>query len=170
MKQLAELGVAIPDEFRAEMAMAGDWQVVAETVLPAYGQEENEDVKPGALAVGVRKRKQPGGEEEEETFVRKGWGTAVRAYPGASGDDADLDELLTVGTFGVIKKEEEAGNEGIKNEEVAAGVVKREDGEDVASRLALIPDVLSGVSVKQEDSAAVPEGIVFKKRKAKKQK
>ncbi|KAJ9647885.1 hypothetical protein H2199_001661 [Coniosporium tulheliwenetii] len=86
--QLAEMGVAIPEEFRREMAMVGDWQVTAERpVFPGVKkEEEDEDVKPEALNIGVRKRKFEGQEEVEEAGETVGVGTvkkqAEEAEPG----------------------------------------------------------------------------------------
>ncbi|KAI4201986.1 MAG: hypothetical protein LQ350_002891 [Teloschistes chrysophthalmus] len=115
MAKLAEMGVAVPEDFRREMAMAGDWQTLAER--PVWSEsvkkeegllEDFKDFKPDpTLNIGVRKRKHGGeGEEEEEeeeeattgsVARRKGWGSVVRRYPGSAADDKDddLDALLT---------------------------------------------------------------------------
>jgi len=95
--QLAEMGIKVPENFRSEMAMAGDWKVVSQKAVEDPSPEEQ-------LNVGVRKRKYEGQEEEEEageTVVRRGWGSTIRRYPGE--DQADLDNLL----FGtkIVKKE-----------------------------------------------------------------
>ena len=107
LAQLAAMGVAVPEDFRREMAMAGDWETVSET--PVYDEnakkeEDTKDAKPSVLKngpsqlnIGVRKRKYEGQEEEEEAgekVMRKGWGSTIRAYPG-SNSDVDLDALLT---------------------------------------------------------------------------
>ncbi|PYH45944.1 putative formin binding protein [Aspergillus saccharolyticus JOP 1030-1] len=105
MAQLAEMGVAIPEEFRGEMALAGTWQTVSERVI-----DDGEEGQKAGRSVGVRKRKLEAGgagagddiDEEEveakreaERFVSKGWGSSVRRYPAAStGEDTDLDALL----------------------------------------------------------------------------
>ena len=101
LAQLAEMGVAVPEDFRREMAMAGDWQTTSERVVYdndfVKKEEDIKDVKLGGLNVGVRKRKFEGQEEEEEageTVVRKGWGSTIRTYPGVGGDDDDLNTLL----------------------------------------------------------------------------
>ncbi|PYH79288.1 hypothetical protein BO82DRAFT_289272 [Aspergillus uvarum CBS 121591] len=105
MAQLAEMGVAIPDEFRGEMALAGTWQTVSEKVINGGGEEGGSKA---GRSVGVRKRKLEGDgvgdadvDEEEaeakreaERFVSKGWGSSVRRYPGAKEEDTDLDALL----------------------------------------------------------------------------
>ncbi|PGH18586.1 hypothetical protein AJ79_00365 [Helicocarpus griseus UAMH5409] len=103
MAQLVEMGVAIPEEFRGEMALAGDWKVVAEKPVgegagSGSGSGSGEGDGTAGLNVGVRKRKFAGQEEEEEAgkmVVRKGWGSTTRRYPGAGGgDEEDLDALL----------------------------------------------------------------------------
>ncbi|KAL8749135.1 MAG: hypothetical protein Q9199_007875 [Rusavskia elegans] len=104
LARLAEMGIAVPEDFRREMAMAGDWQTIAQRPIQDRvkiedGFEEFKDFKPDlTLNVGVRKRKFEGQEEEEDagaTVVRKGWGSTTRRYPGS--DEAaqdDLDSLL----------------------------------------------------------------------------
>ncbi|KAL8786843.1 MAG: hypothetical protein Q9195_008036 [Heterodermia aff. obscurata] len=105
LAQLAAMGVAVPEGFRREMAMAGDWETVSET--PVYDEvvkkEDTKDTKssvlkdgPSQLNIGIRKRKYEGQEEEEEAgekVVRKGWGLTTKDYPGTS-SDMDLDALL----------------------------------------------------------------------------
>lgn len=106
LAQLAAMGVAVPEDFRREMAMAGDWQTVSETPVYEDVKKEEEDTKdikssmnsgnPTPINIGVRKRKFEGQEEEEEAgekVMRKGWGSTTKAYPGAN-TDLDLDALL----------------------------------------------------------------------------
>ena len=106
LAQLAAMGVAVPEDFRREMAMAGDWETVSETPVHEDFVKKEEDTKdakssalkdgPSQLNIGVRKRKYEGQEEEEEAgekVMRKGWGSTTKAYPG-SNSDADLDTLL----------------------------------------------------------------------------
>jgi hypothetical protein len=95
MAQLAGMGIAIPEEYRGDMALAGEWQTLSETKI--------EDVEGAAKSIGVRKRKHDGEEEDEEDeggnpserLVSRGWGSRMRSYPGAQNvDDEDLDALL----------------------------------------------------------------------------
>jgi hypothetical protein len=90
--QLAQMGVAVPQEYRAEMALAGEWQTTSETRI-----EPQQGLDGPTKSVGVRKRKHEGEEEEDEhasePVVNKGWGSRMRQYPGAP-DDGDLDDLL----------------------------------------------------------------------------
>ena len=97
LEQLASMGVAIPEEFRKGMVMAGDWQVLSET--PIYEErpkeessvkEEDVDQKPTALNTGVRKR--PHDTEEEEISAKKRWVPPAQTYP--KDYDEDLDALL----------------------------------------------------------------------------
>ncbi|OAA61785.1 formin-binding protein [Niveomyces insectorum RCEF 264] len=54
LEQLADLGVSIPDAFRGELAMAGDWTVTATRVVDNSSQGAAD--RAAARAVGVRKR------------------------------------------------------------------------------------------------------------------
>lgn len=104
--RLAEMGVAVPEEFRREMAMAGDWQVVSER--PLYGpgikgeKEEGggeEQKYSNGLNIGVRKRKYGGQEEDDEVAemgARRAWGSMIHTYPDprTQNGQEDLDSLL----------------------------------------------------------------------------
>lgn len=110
LAQLAEMGVAVPEEFRGEMAMAGEWKVVSER--PVYGFKEEEEAngeekkkkKLEGLGIGVRKRKfgdaqeqhaDEEGPESEKRGGRKVWGSTIQKYPNHSLDhQEDLDSLL----------------------------------------------------------------------------
>jgi len=88
--QLAEMGIAVPDEYLGDMALAGQWKVVSQRAIEEPHPEE-------PLSIGVRKRKHEGKEEEEEeeageTVVRRSWGVATKAYP--TDAKSDLDALL----------------------------------------------------------------------------
>ena len=105
LAQLAEMGVAVPEEFRRDLAMAGDWQVVSEKPLYEASVKEEEggyeeSKPPQGMSIGVRKRKFEGqeeaeGEEDEagEMVARKGWGSMLHTYPDPRGEE-DLDSLL----------------------------------------------------------------------------
>ncbi|KAJ6189452.1 hypothetical protein N7519_004360 [Penicillium mononematosum] len=91
MAQLAAMGVAVPQEFRADMAIAGDWQTTSETVI-----EVKQGLEGPTKSVGIRKRKLEGEEEDEhapEPIINKGWGSRMRQYPGAQ-EEEGLDDLL----------------------------------------------------------------------------
>ncbi|CAK7209997.1 hypothetical protein SCUCBS95973_000641 [Sporothrix curviconia] len=68
LEQLAELGVSIPDAFRPDLAMAGDWTVTEMRVVEV--QEEGGDTKKGAAtrSFGVQKRPRdnPGDDNDDD--------------------------------------------------------------------------------------------------------
>ena len=193
LEQLAELGVAVPEDFRKEMAMAGDWQTTSQRIIYDTVKKEGdmEDVKPGGLNIGVRKRKFEGQEEEEEAageaVVRRGWGSAIRTYPGIGRDgDDDLDDLLK--TTNIVKSSGGNVQQAVPTDESAGleqGIelsgykrvgyspsdppkVKREESSGDAAITETVPeqDTVKDVSVKREEPAAAA-GLIFKKRKAK---
>ncbi|KAL2809913.1 hypothetical protein BJX63DRAFT_403820 [Aspergillus granulosus] len=172
MAQLAELGVAIPDPYRGDMALAGDWQTVSEKVIRAEGEEEVQQP-----TLGVRKRKHDLDEEEEEAkreaekFVSRGWGSATRRYPGAQ-DDEDLDALLSS-----TKDVKKARISGAETEKGAS--TQKEAQADEGAPASKDPDQTqqSKADDSCEDKSSLPAatqepeeltaGIVFKKRKPK---
>lgn len=173
--------------------MAGDWQTTSERIIyenDFLKKEETEDVKPGALNVGVRKRKFEGQEEEEEageTVVRKGWGSTIRTYPGAGGDEEDLNTLLkstkrvlregeglqTLGS--ALSSHPEHADSHAEAKEGQPGLdspaIKREESAGSGGVLDTILNQPAAAeapreSFKQEENT--PDfGVVFKKRKAK---
>jgi hypothetical protein len=162
MEQLAAMGVAIPEEYRRDMSIQGEWATVAER--PVYSRpvkstsdDEDDDTK----AFGVRKRKLED-EEDKLNLAPKAWGSRLKSYPGASTNtEEDLDALLSGAT---TKKE-------FKSEE--AGLLKSEADLDTTGAIAAIPDISEATSIgsetkpepKQEQEQEAP--VVFKKRKSK---
>lgn len=174
MAQLAEMGVAIPDEYRGDMALAGEWQTVSEKVIGADGEKTGP-------SLGVRKRKHEGDEEEEEAkreaerFVSKGWGSRTREYPGAQ-DDADLDALLE--STKDVKKAKPSTSEATpkENDKEAIDALAKGEDDPAAAESEQMPQTKKEPS----EAAAVPPapvaksepeeastGVVFKKRKPK---
>lgn len=95
--QLAEMGIAVPEQARLDAAKPGDWQTVSRKVVDESGEASDDK-----LSVGVRKRKFDGEEEEQEagdTVARRGWGSATRTYPGTEPVSDDLNTLLTGSVF-----------------------------------------------------------------------
>lgn len=198
MAKLVEMGVAVPEDFRREMAMVGDWQTLAErpvwdSVKKEEGLEDFKDFKPDpTLNIGVRKRKHEGegadGEEEEEEATesvarRKGWGSAVRRYPGSAADDKDdLDALLTHDAIPKqngqdvttqfsstpLKAENLDNQDGHSAIEAPSGppTLKKEDSSNAGLSTIQTESFDRDTAVKQEDDSPQP-AIVFKKRKAK---
>ena len=192
LAQLAEMGVAIPEDFRREMAMAGDWQTTSERLIYENDiaiKEEVEDAKPEGLNVGVRKRKFDGREEEEEageTVVRRGWGSTIRAYPGQGGDEEDLSILLkstkratrdgeglqNLGPRRPSQPEQAEGSVAIKESQPGLGspAIKKEEPVDSGG----LPDTISSETAVVEGPTSLKQewdlpdsGVVFKKRKTK---
>ncbi|KAF3761418.1 hypothetical protein M406DRAFT_50137 [Cryphonectria parasitica EP155] len=178
-EQLALLGVSIPQEFRGDLAMAGEWSVTSTTIVEERPKDEDEDTNPEARARGIHKRERTEEEKEAEDAVKglfkkpRQWGRDARAAGGETSED--LDALLSGGL-----EAEPAGN-GVK-QEVAADEdlppIKQEqaDGDEsipaaeISSEAVDKPDV---PSVKTEDAAAEAQGgveapvVAFKKRKPK---
>jgi hypothetical protein len=162
MAQLAEMGIAIPEEFRGDMAMAGEWQTVSRTQV-----KSDEVASPESSIQGAKKRKHDDDDEEEPMAGQKGWLGKQKAYrESRAADDEDLDALLSA----PIKLKQEAKEEDIT-------VKKEEPGVD-SKTLDLNESSTQEPLVKMEDSttenkdsepppAAPSTGIVFKKRKAK---
>jgi len=94
LAQLAAMGVAVPEDYRKEVAMIGNWEVVSEQVVGEDGKQP--------LNIGVRKRKLDEAEEEavaagEIITKKKGWGQTYKKFPGSKGNaDEDLDALFSM--------------------------------------------------------------------------
>lgn len=181
MAQLAEMGIAVPDEYRGEMALAGDWQIVSQK--PVNPEELINENPP--LSIGVRKRKLEGQEEEEEeagaALKRRGWGSTIKEYP--SLEKPDLEALLA-GTHRVKKEADVAVVKQEEFEQHAADdqvcYSSRSDGdalhtqgkvhvkqEDDAELPTLLPGHISdGAGNLGKDMSGAPE-VVFKKRRSK---
>ena len=190
LQKLAEMGVAVPDDFRKEMAMAGDWQVTSQRIICDISKEEaDEDVKSERLAVGVRKRKFDGQEEEEEadeTVVRKGWGSTTRSYPGITDDEHDLNALLSntkaLRRSDLQLEEGKHSDPAPRKDHIPAATekgdahdqglvvppIKNEDGLESAEDMGNIPaqETREAASFKSEEREQ-GLNVVFKKRKAK---
>ncbi|KAL8998636.1 MAG: hypothetical protein Q9188_006062 [Gyalolechia gomerana] len=180
LARLAEMGVAVPEDYRREVAMAGDWQTVSERPIWSHvkkeeGLDDFKHFKPDfTLNVGVRKRKLDGQEEDDEaglTPARKGWGSAVRRYPDSAGDGTDdLDALLN--TKSKLEQGESVRLERSLLQQEADGSqpnppsVKKEDSEQYD--IGILPDQNDPTAavVKQEAEDSDPT-IAFKRRKVK---
>lgn len=179
--QLAEMGIEVPDNFRAEMAIPGQWQSISKPI-------ETEPKPEDTLSVGVRKRKveDEDGEESGGTVQRRGWGTSTRRYPG--NDDPDLDALLseTVTKKETVKTEDKVDTNGIVNTNAKLSVFPHEtkleprqpSTETASPRPDEIEGVFGGPFVKSEDvepetkialvdTSNIESLPVFKKRKTK---
>ncbi|CAG8973993.1 hypothetical protein HYALB_00011571 [Hymenoscyphus albidus] len=184
LAQLAEMGVSIPDEFRGDMAMAGEWTVTSQRVL-----DENGEAKKESVALGVRKREEDdeGGDTDDVEIKRKRWGSKFRSHP-VEEDEGDLDALLGQALVQPKSKAEpESADLPVKidmktektkvkvesppsawNEVQEESVPKPEEEvkKEFPDSLADIPAVGSE-EIPKKESEEVPTGVVFKKRKAK---
>lgn len=193
-EQLASLGVSLPDEFRRDLAMAGDWQVTSTTVV----QEKPDDANSGAIARGIHKRERTEEQLEEEEAVKslfkkpRRWGRDSRTT-GDHDASHDLDALLSGGLS--VKKTEEKKEEHdhVKEEDDSGPHVKteqehppiKEEPSDEAGPLpADVPAAateddagaksdIPSIKTEDGDGAQEPIGgadtpaVVFKKRKPK---
>jgi hypothetical protein len=133
IQQLVDMGVAVPDEYRADAALAGNWKVMSQRKI-------EEPVIDETLNKGVRKRKFEDQEEEEEageTVVRRGWGSAIKRYPGD--DNNDLEALLS---SDLLQKKEEPE------------IVKKEDEPDarIGGRKAILAESAQSTNDGNEDT------------------
>jgi hypothetical protein len=173
MTRLAEMGVAIPEEFRGEMALAGEWQIISEKPIQPRVKE---GVTPSTLNIGVRKRKSEEQEEEHEEVnekvVKKVWGSATRHYPNTGGGE-DLDALLE--NTKDIKRKEPVTEQKIKSGEFG-NPVKQETASLPPEEPSRLPTIKSEES-SEEHLAKIPSDpnefgemvprVLFKKRKVK---
>ncbi|KAJ5899059.1 hypothetical protein N7495_003803 [Penicillium taxi] len=193
MAQLAGMGIAVPDDFRRDMAIAGEWQTVSQKVIKTSATGEE-------ISFGTHKRKQPDDDEETGPREYNGWGTKIKTYPSAQADDedGDLDALIASTTTKkpktakispkaeelkldpalLEKKDGEILKKGgwvsIKREEPTIPVkqedssilVKQEEPAELSTPLEDLPTSLADENTGVEDVETTPT-IVFKKRKAK---
>lgn len=182
------MGISVPEQFRSEMAMAGDWKQLSSKVVDDPSAE-------APLSIGVKKRKNRGedGEEEEEqeageTVARRGWGATTKQYPGHH--NADLDDLLS-GTISLkrekpvspdsaqVKDEEkepvdQEGNLGLEHEASDSSNIAsiKPEGSDAGVQTNTDLRVKKETEVGQGSTSMdnIPDKVsmpVFKKRKAK---
>ena len=175
-EQLAALGVAMPSDFRPEMAIPGDWTVTSTRVV------ESSDGQGQAIAKGVRKRDEETEEqkEEEEAMRRlfkkpKRWGRDSKVMP--EGEDSELEALLSGTTIPLkpeVKKEDSAAvkqDEDVKTEAKHEETPIKEEPDDepggVAEGAKLNELTGPDAPVKSEAGGtdAEPAPVIFKKRK-----
>lgn len=185
LAQLAEMGVAVPEDFRKEVAMAGEWQTLSETPLDEVTGErmknEEGNVKLEGLNVGVRKRKFLEDQAEEEAEAQRNvWGSTTKSYPGLkAGDQAeeDLNNLLgktKMGLSAAAEKKSQNQNPhdylapaAAVSEKKTPSIIKKEpsDSDETTSNLHHPESAHANpATIKVEGE---PPPIMFKKRKAK---
>jgi hypothetical protein len=157
------MGVALPEEARQDMGMAGDWKVVTKKVVGEVNEQGQFEEK--QLNKGVHKRKIDETEEDRiaaEGLItkKKGWGHTYKSFPGSKdNDDDDLEALLGSKKTPEVKEESNVKTEEIvKGEEDIKTLQDIPTAEEAEANAAAAP-------VKQEEDAPAAPAIVFKKRK-----
>ncbi|KAK7747241.1 hypothetical protein SLS53_001494 [Cytospora paraplurivora] len=161
-EQLASLGVSLPEEFRRDLAMAGDWQVTSTTIVQEKPDDGTEP-GPGSAARGIHKRERTDEELEAEEAVKglfkkpRRWGRDPRTAGGDGGPD--LDALLSGGLTVKTKddegvNEEQVGNEDAKGEDSDGLPVKTEEVQQPHHGLTHIKTELSDEAAASHDDAA----------------
>ncbi|KAH6615336.1 U1 zinc finger domain-containing protein [Boeremia exigua] len=168
-EQLAALGVALPEEARQDMGMAGDWKVVTKKLVGEVNEQGQFEEK--QLNKGVHKRKIDEAEEDRiaaEGMItkKKGWGQTYKTFPGSKdNDDDDIEALFGAKKTPELKMEEV--EEKVKTEEL----VKHEEDTNPLHDIPTADDAATDAAdapVKQEEDAPVAPAapaVVFKKRK-----
>lgn len=178
-EQLAALGVAMPDDFRPEMALAGEWTVTNTRVIDdTPKQEEDQEDKVDTKATGVRKREVPADEKEAEDAVQrlfkksKKWGRASRTT--RQEEDDDLDALLSGSVLVKPTPDDTQPKDEVKSpnaDEVKqeTNMVKEEPDTETSglAEAVKLENPSEMPALKTEDEDAGPAPVVFKKRKAK---
>lgn len=129
-EQLAALGVALPQAFRGDLAMPGEWSVTSTTTVGERADDEAEATK--ARAKGVHKRERTDENHEHEATVDglfkrpRRWGRGT-AHAGGEATQ-DLDALLNGGLDLVINKKDKHEQETIAEPKMDHPSVKAEDG------------------------------------------
>ena len=161
MSKLIEMGIAVPEEYRAEIAMAGDWHMVSE-VQPEiinFTKSEPEENKITLLAKRKRDNTKPG-----EPDVGDGgtpnlkWGTTIKQYPGwyADGDD----DVISSSRFS-RENEDVPVKHDMKGENEAIPIKHEMKGENDKDNS---PTVHESVAAEPEEAASASTAILFKKR------
>ncbi|KAJ4347629.1 hypothetical protein N0V95_005276 [Ascochyta clinopodiicola] len=161
-EQLAAMGVALPEEARQDMGMAGDWKVVTKKLVGEVNEQGQFEEK--QLNKGVHKRKIDETEEDRiaaEGVItkKKGWGHTYKAFPGSKGEDEDIESLFGTKSAPEVKEEPSVKAEDpVKGEETAKTLQDIPTAEEAAASTVTAP-------VKQEEDAPAAPAVVFKKRK-----
>ena len=161
-EQLAAMGVALPEEERQDMGMAGDWKVMTRKVVGEVNEQGQFEEK--QLNKGVHKRKIDETEEDRiaaEGLItkKKGWGHTYKAFPGSKGEDEDIEGLFGAKKTPEVKREDNVKIEDpVKGEEEVQTLQNIPTAEEAEAQATETP-------VKQEEDASTVPAVVFKKRK-----
>ncbi|UKZ83065.1 hypothetical protein TrVFT333_010866 [Trichoderma virens FT-333] len=181
-EQLAAMGVAMPTDFRPEMALPGEWTVTKTTVIEETNEADGE-TKIEAKATGVRKREETEEQKEEEEAMRglfkkpRRWGRDSKTMP--DDEDEDLDALLSSAVplkaeaaeeRGAVKKEEDVEDDDsseARNPKMEDVSIKAEPdtGAQDQQQSSIKRETVVKAEEAEESSGITP--VVFKKRKPK---
>lgn len=188
-EQLAALGVALPQAFRGDLAMPGEWSVTTTTVVREEVENGDDGEKTKSKTKGIHKRERTDEEREHEEAVEglfkkpRRWGRDT-AHAGGEAS-VELDALLSGGLGLVANNKKEEGEEIPAKAEAKDGRVKEEGDQPVIKKEASteadqdtipahVPVAVVKVDVsviKTEDGeasqAANLPAVAFKKRKPK---
>ena len=170
MKELEGLGVAMPEQFRGDLALPGEWTVVAvEEPMSVKEKVKRELVEEREKELKEEERKRKWDEMDEDEKVIKSFKIQERSYPGAQHDGEDTNVKPLFAKKGTEKVEMSAikGEEGENAKLEAGATVKRERVESPPG-VAIGTEEVADATVKtEEDAPPASDGVVFKKRKAK---
>ncbi|UPX11115.1 NADPH dehydrogenase [Ascochyta rabiei] len=161
-EQLAAMGVALPEEARQDMGMAGEWKVVTKKLVGEVNEKGQFEEK--QLNKGVHKRKIDETEEDRiaaEGVIskKKGWGHTYKPFPGSKGEDEEIESLLGTKSTPEVKEDPSVKAEDpVKDEEAAKTLQDIPTAEEAAASAATAP-------VKQEEDTPSAPAVIFKKRK-----
>jgi len=129
MAQLAAMGISIPDEYRGEMAMAGEWQVLSQKAVTKSSTKDAEERKLDISSSNAKKRKVEESveefEDEDHDIEDRGWRSRLKTYKDSHQHEQDLDELLSSSI--VLKKQEDSDGSHSKESFLASQSVKNEE-------------------------------------------
>ena len=189
IKQLAEMGVVVPEEYRREMAMTGEWETVSRRVIHSEGQgtgivkqedgDSKQDIKieDGApLNIGVKRRREDREDEADDgggTMGRRGWGSSTKEWDG--NEELDLEAMMGSKTKEELNSTaqvscpghllDRTADESAETGQLEPPPLKKEESASTLPSLDAVPGYDGAPSVKQ-DPDGLGTGIVFKKRKA----
>ena len=151
MAKLVEMGVAVPEEYRAELAMAGDWRAVSEA-QPGLASVNNSEVDESKTSSLTKRKhtneKQDAFESDYNDTGKNKWGSTIKQYPGWH-EDEDID-LITGTELSLVNE--------------AAPVQPKVKNEIEEDQTAIVQE---GMAAEQTEVTGPNNSVMFKKRKKK---
>ncbi|TGZ82778.1 hypothetical protein EX30DRAFT_339056 [Ascodesmis nigricans] len=179
MQELEALGVALPEQYRGDLAMPGEWTTVSVEVGKTEKEEREETEKAEKRRIKEEEeRKRKWEEMDEDEKALRGFKLSKRTYPGDEEHETSADARWNVGTIKRPKKEEDEEAETkiafqVKKEEEdhVPAPLKTEDADEETKPVVKKEETTPPPATEAEPSGASAEpadaGVVFKKRKAK---